>query len=803
MKKISRLLFMGVLAITLLALMVTPTLGNPNISPPEGTPPPWDSESAQALIDAYNDARRDYDNLYARYRALQEGEQIHAPRPHIVTPQNILVEPGEVREVVITIRNIGNDAAQNFLSTATVSEGAPFIVEFINNSNRFTSLNDNQQRTMTLRITVNSNAEIGATGLISFTHRFSNRAGVHSQTTDTINVRIIGEEEVEGTTNVRLTNLVNSVSNLGPDQNFNVTATLQNTGTAPAHSVSINIANMDAAVLLLTSDLNDASFPVLEPGESRQVSFSFRTRDVASTFTTVNFRVSYDEAAENRPLTPFPVTIIAIPEDYADTSPNIELRGLTVPTGRLNVGQAGQISFELVNTGDAEARNISVSVSSMVAGALVPTTLDRQNIQSLEVGGVQAFTFGFMPTSSAETRNYPVQIRIEYQLPSTGTPGTGAPGTNGGPAPPAPPTPFVQYVGLNVYNPEDEDDDRPDEPEGRQIPRIIVSEFTLYPQIPRAGQNFEMEITFMNTSSTRAVNNIRIILDAPPPATGGPGGTGVTGGDSVFTPVGGSNTLFVSDLAPGETMTRTVTMFTVPDAAPRIYSLRINLDYQDEDFDLHAVTELLSIPVAQDSRLETRPPEVFIMPFMDMFGFVDFEFDIINSGRVNLRNLRIRVDGNFDTHQADDYLGNLQQGRVVNFRGRIFPSEPGLQEGAIVISAEDDAGEIVEIVHPFVIDVMGGFGDEFHFEDDWGEGGGRFPGEFDMGDHFPGEFDMGDRFPGDYGFDDGEQGGIFSRMWGFMRRPVFWGPAAGVVVAAIIIIVMLVKRKNSRLDFED
>jgi len=769
MKKIRKMFIMGLLVVALLVPMAVPVFGNPT-----------DLEIELYLENI---------ELRARLADLLEEGRIREPRPHLVSPQVVLLEPGEIEDVPLIIRNIGNHTAHNFLSSVSVSADAPFFVEFVDNSNRITTIIPNQQRTMTLRITVDADAEPGAVGTITLTHRFSDEMGSPANTTDTINVRVLGEAEPTGTPTVRLTNFQNSASNLGPDQNFTVTADIQNTGTAPANDVRITIANMDAEVLILTSDLNAATFATLAPGESRSVSFTFRTvRDIPSSFTTVDFRVVYDGSAANRPVTPFPVTVIAIPDDYATDSPNILLRNLSVPTGRLNVAQTGQITFELINTGDAVAHNVRVTASAMNEANLVPTLTPIQTIQSLGIGETQSFTFGFMPTVNAGSHNHPIQLRVEYEIRGAG----------------GEPTPFIQYVGLNVYNPEDDrDTDEPDHGR-RQIPRIIVSAYTLYPQIPRAGQNFEMEITFLNTSSTRSVNNIRITLDAPPPATGGTGGA--TGGDSVFVPVGGSNTLFVPYLAPGEAVSQTITMFTVPDAAPRIYTLLVNLDYQDEDFFTHEDVERLSVPVAQDSRLETRPAELNINPFMDMFGFVDFEFQIMNTGRVNLRNLRIRVDGNFDTHQADDYLGNLQQGRTITFMGRIFASEPGLQEGAIVIYAEDDAGEFVEIVHPISIYVAGGFGDDMFIDDGFFEGGGdRFPGDFDMGDRFPGDFEGG-RFPGDFdygmtGEDDGD--GIFSRIWGFMRRPIFWGPVAGVLVGAVVLIVVLVKRKNSKLDFED
>lgn len=641
MKKIKKLAISLLLAVVMLVSMATPVVADPMMD--------W-FDQMDAMIQNY---RRIVQELRAELDELRNEQRV--PLIHLVTPHTIMLEAGDDTEVALTVRNMGSHPAHSLLTVATVSSDAPFVVDFIGNSNRLNQLANGSQRDMNLRITVDADATPGSVGIITLTHRYNTQVGAPLETQDTILVRIGGEITVPGTANLRLTNI--------------------------------------------------------------------RASDT-------------------------------------------------------NLGQNGRIRFELTNTGDAVAHNILVSATPLHEGRLVPTTSNRQTVQSLGVGSTRAFEFGFMPTVNAATHSHPVQIRVEYEIRGAG----------------ADPHPFVQYVALNVYNPEPEEPEEEDEDEDedtgrRQIPRVIVSAYTLYPQIPRAGQNFDMDITFRNTSRTRSVNNIRVVLEAP--IASGQGAEGASG--AVFTPVGGSNTLFIDYLAPGEEVVRSVSMFTVPDAAPRMYALEVRLDYQDEEYEVHEATELLSIPVTQFSRLETQPSEIVVAPFMDMFGFVDFEFNILNTGRVNLRNVRVRVDGNFDTHQANDYLGNLQTGRVVNFRGRIFPLEPGLQEGAIIIYAEDDAGEIVELVHPISIDVMGfenGFAaDEFHGRDEgWFEGGGYM---------YRGDMDFGDEYV------NGENGGFFSRAWGFMRRPVFWGPAAGVLVAAAVGIVILVNKKRSRLDFED
>ena len=879
MKKIKRFSIVFVLVIALLISMVVPASAALDLS-----------DEYWNLIDIINELTEENRRLQDEVNRPTTPAPVHAPLPHLVSPTNLAVSYGQVMEVELSIRNIGTGRASNLLTQAQTSAGAPFIVEFVDNSNNISTINQGQTRTMTLRITVDANAATG-NHTINLTHRFRDEAGNNESTTDTINVRVTGvpeedeplanirlvnlrttagvlgadesftvtadlqnigdaraenvqisisnlgaatifltsdlnqaffstlepgqtrqvsftlhtsrnitssthainfrvaydgvatgrpdipffvnvhvPQEDETDTNVRLTNIRTTAGVLGADERFEVTADLTNIGDAPAENIQISIPNLSAATIFLVSDLNQAFFPTLAPGQTRQVSFTLHTsRNIASNTYPINFRVSYDGVAEGRPDIPFFVNVFAA-DDEADVSPNIELRRMTATTTRLNVGQTGQISFELVNTGDAVARNINVAATSLVEGALVPTTSSRISVQSLGIGESRTFTFSFMPTSQASTQSYPIRFNIDYTL-------RGAEESLS----------FMQFAALNVFNPEPEPTPTPDDDEqgNIQIPRVIVASHPTYPLIPRAGESFEMEITFLNTSSTRSVNNIRITLASA---------LGEQGAGAVFTPIGGSNTLFVDYLAPRGMYTKVITMHVLPAANPGIHTLTVHFDYQDYEFHSYEASEQLNIPVAQLSRLEIYPPEPFIMPFMDMWGFVDVEFQVLNTGRTPIDNVWVRVEGPFDTHEANVFMSSLQPQRTNTYIGRIRPLEPGLHEGYIRIFGEDGAGDIIEIIHPFSIEVMGGFDEGFgdEFGDPWGEGGAfERPG-----------FEFGDPWDDDPWGEEEEQG-FFSRIWGFIRRPWFWIPLGLVVVAAVVVAVILIKHKNSRLDFDE
>ena len=96
---------------------------------------------------------------------------------------------------------------------------------------------------------------------------------------------------------------------------------------------------------------------------------------------------------------------------------------MTEPSGTYVVNQNFQVSFDLANIGEGEAKNIKVSASGMEGGAVVPKSTSIKNIKMLAPNEVSHFDFTFAGTSSAETQNYPIEFTIEYEN-ETDTPTT-------------------------------------------------------------------------------------------------------------------------------------------------------------------------------------------------------------------------------------------------------------------------------------------------------------------------------------------------------------------------------------------
>jgi len=182
---------------------------------------------------------------------------------------------------------------------------------------------------------------------------------------------------------------------------------------------------------------------------------------------------------------------------------------------------------------------------------------------------------------------------------------------------------------------------------------------------------------------------------------------------------------------------------------------------------------------------------------MYLWGFAEFQFQVINTGRVNMRNSWVQVEGPFDTSESNMFLSTLNAGRTITYTGRIrpMPGETGQLEGAIVVFGYDDADDRTEIRHEFTIYVMDDMGGDFGFDDEF-HGGfpGRDDGWLDGGGFGRPGFDEW----GEWG-DEDDEGGVLA----FIRQPIFFGPVLGVIAIAIIVTIVLMRRKKSKLSFDD
>ncbi|MCK9444008.1 MAG: hypothetical protein M0Q14_05735 [Tissierellaceae bacterium] len=361
----------------------------------------------------------------------------------------------------------------------------------------------------------------------------------------------------------------------------------------------------------------------------------------------------------------------------SDQSSNLVMEKIVSPTGTIGANQDFTIKFDLRNNGGIDAKNILVKADSGDS-SVVPKTTNIKRINSISPISSETLEFVFSPTSDAISKNYPISITVEYE-DDLNLDGEKRPVLN-------------QYIGAYI-------DGGGDPSKGK--PKLIIDKYVFEPQLVKAGENFEMKLSFFNTNSSKTVKNIKIFLTAE---AGGTNPDSPSAGGSVFTPVDSSNTFYIDSIPPKGRVEKSITMFTVPDALAKTHTILANFEYEDNEGNPLEDQERVGVPVVQQSKLETS--ELTIYPGAMIGQPMPVSLEFYNTGKVTLYNMMVKLEGDFQTENGSYYVGNFTSGSSEYFEGMVIPDMPGELIGAVLFTYEDSTGQMQEIRKEFTMDVM-------------------------------------------------------------------------------------------------
>lgn len=235
----------------------------------------------------------------------------------------------------------------------------------------------------------------------------------------------------------------------------------------------------------------------------------------------------------------------------------------------------------------------------------------------------------------------------------------------------------------------------------KPVPKIIISEYVYGKESIIAGEEFSLDLSFRNTSSTTGIENVDITIE---PGNG-------------FLITAASNTAYFPTLATNETKNFSVTMRANPAASssvagttPTDYSVQIKFSYQylnDKKYADGSSNVKISIPVTQLDRFgvdEITDYSQYIM--LGEEGYVTVP--ITNKGKSSIYNItgEIKNDSGADFVAAPVHFGNLDAGKSGTVDISLSISTPGVFEGKAVVTYEDENMNQKEMSVPFSIMVM-------------------------------------------------------------------------------------------------
>lgn len=449
---------------------------------------------------------------------------------------------------------------------------------------------------------------------------------------------------------------------------------IENIGSGPAKDIRVTLEGLSNEGFTLAKGVNYKTVQSLDIGKKTYVYFELKSsKTLAGGSYELKLDLSHKDI-KNQVIQDKSNFFITVASNKGQAS-NLIIENLTYPTGSIGQNKEVDLNFSVRNQGQMDAKNVIIEAKSTDQSGLVPKSVSIIKLNSLAPGATEKVNFKFLTTKAAETKNYPIEITVKY-VDDLGKEDM-----------------VNQFVGIFAVAPETGDPTK-----GK--PKLIIDKYSFEPQLVKAGENFEMTLSFYNTSSNKTVKNIKIFLTAE----SGASNDTEKAGSSAFTPVDSSNTFYIDSIPPKGRVEKTITMFTIPDAIAKTHTITANFEYEDNQGTELKDIELIGVPVVQQSKLETGELQLYPEAMVGQPQPVSLEF--YNTGKVTLYNMMVKLEGDFQTENGSYYVGNFNSGSSEYFEGMVIPNEPGELNGAVLFTYEDSTGQKQELRKEFTFNVI-------------------------------------------------------------------------------------------------
>ena len=360
-------------------------------------------------------------------------------------------------------------------------------------------------------------------------------------------------------------------------------------------------------------------------------------------------------------------------EDDEKEALNLSISDITIPaTSKEN--DTFPLSFRITNNGTKAAEKFNVLVD--VPSGLVNTTDNNFYVASLDPGASKDFSVQ-MKVISAPVKGEYKNIRILTSSNDGISPATSV------------------YAGTFATGTSDKKEEEKDY--NKPTPILMVSGYNYGDEPVKAGTEFPLGITFLNTSNT-TLRNIKVTVDAAAGA---------------FIPVGSSSSFYIPSVGAGNTVTRELNMSCGASVVEGPTSVTVKMDYEDGEANKFSSSDTISVPVIQVTRLvidEILDPG-WLMVGEQAYVTVNYH----NMGRNQINNLRVSVEGDFTVDGSpSSYIGNMVSGRSDYYNFNFFPLAEGPCNGTVTFTYENASGKEETIEKSFTFNINPGY----QFEDE-------------------------------------------------------------------------------------
>lgn len=457
---------------------------------------------------------------------------------------------------------------------------------------------------------------------------------------------------------------------VGPGENFTLGLDLENT-SSDADIEDMVVSVSPGSSVFISDDTNSRIVSRLESKKTASVKLNMVAgTEITGPSQTIDLELKYNYYSGGNLVSGTSAQKVLIPVRGGSASGQPVIR-----VGRKNVdkpvnpGEAFQLVLSLQNTStDKDIRNLSASFEPNDQISLLDET-DTRSLGELKAGqsiDVPVRLQAGAELSPAASQLLGMTLKFDYDSDKGAVQGT---------------------YSEKIVIPTRGEAKGP----GNPTPNVIITNYT-YGEKVTAGQVFNLEMEFRNTSAISPVENVVMSMDT---------GEGISINSS-------SNTFYIPKLGPGESKKERIqvqALFQSKLQSPKI-TIACKYEYLDKkERKQSSSNETIAIPVYQPDRFQVREPS-----FTDVIRQGEettISIPYVNKGRGQVYNVEAKLEGDIDTLTKDLNLGNFEAGKSGTIDFVATPKKEGRFQGQVIVSYEDETMDVNTVKIPVSFQVQG------------------------------------------------------------------------------------------------
>ncbi len=301
------------------------------------------------------------------------------------------------------------------------------------------------------------------------------------------------------------------------------------------------------------------TIPWISRNSSKEFKYDFDIPlNAKSRIYPIRFKINYENIYKD----PFEcVETIYVKIENENIEPLLGVKAINFEGEKLIAGQPCMVTFNIKNIGTFKAERIYCTLSGFKGeGLQLYNSMDTVIIDKLEKDQMSNVSYNLIPYEEMMSGSHELVLKMTY---------------------------------IDDYGKEYKEEDTiflpvdgKDQNDGRV--KIIVDNYDFGGDYVKAGQPFNLNMSFLNTSMSEKVDNIKMTLTS----------------EGVFSPVGSSNSFYIQRIGPQERIEKNIVLKPKFDAEHKNYDLNVDIEYgENSEGDPYVTKETISIQVIQENRL--------------------------------------------------------------------------------------------------------------------------------------------------------------------------------------------------------